>query len=93
MKPLQTPGPLQRLILEALAIAMADGSQSLSTQNLADTLNRKEGSLLGALSGMRRCGKRYWVKELEGFGARHDRRRWAITANGMAALLKLTREA
>lgn len=90
MASIQTPGPVQGGILEALAIAMAGGSPDLTSMQLAETLDRPVTSILGALSGMGKLSNRRWVKQTQTSIQREDRR-WGLTMNGMAAILKSAR--
>lgn len=85
-------GRVQSLILEALALGLASGRSDLTTTEIADCVNIAENSILGATSGMVRCGNRHWVREVTTGNQHRSDRRWAITAVGMAEVLKVARK-
>lgn len=80
---LETPGPKQRLVLEALALAKMGDRYFLTPKQLADSTRMPQSSVAGCTSGMMNMHNRQWIR-MVGDG-------WAITIDGMAALLKLVR--
>ena len=93
---LERPGPMQSLVLEALAVFLAAGKEWVTGRDIAYASGMSEGSVYGCTSGMQNFHGRNWVvfedRPRSNDPARFDTSRfWRITPEGMSALLKMKR--